>query len=158
TLHRMKTPQTIGVIGAGTMGTGIAQACAVAGLPVVMIDVDGARIARGRKAIADGLERKVNNGALAARDGEAALERLRGATNYEALSGCDFVIEAATENEALKIAILQRIGGVARADTIVASNTSSISIGRLAATVKRPESFVGTHFFNPLAGIHFLED
>jgi 3-hydroxybutyryl-CoA dehydrogenase len=153
----MKTPQTVGVIGAGTMGTGIAQACAVAGFPVVMIDVDGVRIARGRKAIADRLERNVTKGALAARERDAALERVRGATNYEALSDCDFVIEAATENEALKIAILQRIGDVARADAIVASNTSSISIGRLAATVRRPQTFVGTHFFNPVAVMNLVE-
>jgi 3-hydroxybutyryl-CoA dehydrogenase len=153
----MKTTQTIGVVGAGIMGTGIAQACAVAGFPVVMLDVDDARIARGRKAIADGLERTVNKGALAARDREAALERLRGVTDYEALRGCDLVIEAATENEALKIAILQRIGGLARDDAIVASNTSSISIGRLAATVKRPQAFVGTHFFNPVAVMNLVE-
>ena len=153
----MKTPQTVGVIGAGTMGTGIAQACAVAGFPVVMIDVDGVRIAHGRKAIADSLERNVNKGALAARERDAALERLRGATNYEALSDCDFVIDAPTENEALKIAILQRICDVARADAIVASNTSSISIGRLAATVRRPQTFVGTHFFNPVAVMNLVE-
>src|SRR5689334_9894397 len=112
----MRAPQTVGVIGAGTMGTGIAQTCAVAGLPVVMIDVDAERIARGRKAIADALNRNVRKGALAAPERDAALERLRGATTYEALSGCDFVIEAATENEALKIAILQRASDVVRDD------------------------------------------
>ena len=87
-----------------------------------------------------------------AADRGAALDRLRGTTDYEALRDCDFVIEAATENEALKVAILQRIDAVARDDAIVATNTSSISIGRLAATAKRPHAFVGMHFFNPVRG------
>ena len=153
----MKTPHTIGVIGAGTMGAGIAQACVVAGLSVVMIDVDDQRIARARTAISNGVERALKKAALPAGDCGAALDRLRGTTDYEALSGCDFIIEAATENEALKISILRRIDAVARADAIVATNTSSISIGRLAAHAKRPHAFVGLHFFNPVAAMHLVE-
>ena len=121
----MKTEQTIGVIGAGTMGTGIAQACALSGLPVVMIDVDETRVARGRDAISDRLARMVSKGQLPAGDRETALERLRGATDYQALRGCDFLIEAATENEVLKVAILQRMDAVAREDAVIATNTSS---------------------------------
>ena len=103
-VRRMKTPQTIGVIGAGTMGAGIAQACVVAGLPVVMIDVDTQRIARARTAISSGVERALSKGsARPPANAAAALDRLRGTTDYDALSDCDFVIEAATENESLKI-------------------------------------------------------
>jgi 3-hydroxybutyryl-CoA dehydrogenase len=153
----MKTPHTIGVIGAGTMGAGIAQGCVVAGLPVVMIDVDEARIARARNAISDGIERMLKKTAPPVGDRGAALDRLRGTTDYDGLRGCDFIGEATTENEVLKAAILQRIDAVASADAIVATNTSSISIGRLAATAKRPHAFVGMHFFNPVAVMHLVE-
>jgi len=156
-VRSMKTPYTIGVIGAGTMGAGIAQGGVVAGLSVVMIDVDEERLVRARNAISDGLERMLNKAASPAGDRGAVLDRLRGATDYEALRACDFIIEAATENEALKIAILQRIDAVAPDDAIVATNTSSISIGRLAATAKRPHAFVGMHFFNPVAVMHLVE-
>ena len=153
----MENPQTIGVVGAGTMGAGIAQACVVAGLPVVMIDVDDARVARGSNAIAGSLARSVSKGAIGAADRDAALARLRGGSDYAALRDCAFIIEAATENESLKVAILRRIDGVARADSIVATNTSSISVGRLAAFVDRPHAFVGTHFFNPVALMNLVE-
>jgi len=153
----MEKAQSIGVVGAGTMGAGIAQACLVAGLPVVVIDIDEERVARGRAAIAAGLARSVSKAAMAAADRDAALERLRGACDYAALRSCDFIIEAATENEALKVAILQRIDGVARAGCIIATNTSSISVGRLAEVVTRPSAFVGTHFFNPVAVMNLVE-
>ena len=153
----MKTAQTIGVIGAGTMGAGVAQGCVVAGFSVVMIDVDEERIARARNAISDGIERMLKKAAAPAGDRDAALDRLRGTTDYEALRGCDFIIEAATENEALKVAILQRMDAVAPDDAILATNTSSISIGRLAATARRPHAFVGMHFFNPVAAMHLVE-
>jgi 3-hydroxybutyryl-CoA dehydrogenase len=105
----MKTPQTIGVIGAGTMGAGIAHACVVARMPAVMIDLDDARIARGLDAVSNGLERMTREGALAARDHEASLGRLHGATNDEAPRGCTFLLEAPSENHALKLAILHRV-------------------------------------------------
>ena len=153
----METPQTIGVIGAGTMGAGIAQGCVVAGISVVMIDVDDERLARGRNAISDGIERMLKKAGAPAGDRGVALDRLRGTTDYEALRGCDFIIEAATENETLKVAILQRIDAVAPDDAIVATNTSSISIARLAATARLPNAFVGMHFFNPVAAMHLVE-
>ncbi len=102
----MTLTQTIGVVGAGTMGIGIAQACVVAGLPVVMIDLDEERIARGRDAIANGLERLAKKARLAAADSDAALGRLHGSTDYRALRTCDFIIEATTENESAKLEIL----------------------------------------------------
>src|SRR4029079_11122508 len=101
----MNTTQTIGVIGAGTMGTGIAQVCAVAGLSVVMLDVDAVRAARGRDAVAAALERLVKKGTLTVAERSAALGRLDTSADYGALSGCDFIIEAATENETLKLEI-----------------------------------------------------
>jgi 3-hydroxybutyryl-CoA dehydrogenase len=153
----MTNPQTIGVIGAGTMGTGIAQVAALAGLSVVMLDVDEQRVARGREAIATGLDRLVKKAKLSAAERDAALGRVRGATDYGALRECDFNVEAATENEALKLEILRRVDAVAKADAIIATNTSSISITRLAAALTRPPRFVGVHFFNPVPLMALVE-
>jgi 3-hydroxybutyryl-CoA dehydrogenase len=153
----MKIPQNIGVIGAGTMGAGIAQACVVAGLPVVMIDVDTQRIARARAVISEGIQRTLAKAARPASECGCALDRLLGTTDYDALSDCDFVIEAATENESLKVSLLRRIDAVARGDALVATNTSSISIASLAANVQRPQAFVGLHFFNPVPVMHLVE-
>ena len=97
----MTSPQTIGVIGAGTMGSGIAQACAAAGLSVKMVDVDDAAISRGRNAVASSLDRLVKKDKLSAADKDAALRRIDATTDYGTLGPCDFVIEAATENEPL---------------------------------------------------------
>jgi 3-hydroxybutyryl-CoA dehydrogenase len=153
----MTTPQSIGVIGAGTMGSGIAQVSALAGLSVAMLDVDGNRVAKGRDAIAGSLERLVKKAKLSAADRDAALGRLRGATDYAALGDCDFVIEAATEDEALKLKILRQVDAVAKNGAIVATNTSSISITKLAAATKRPARFVGLHFFNPVPLMALVE-
>ena len=153
----MTNPQTIGVIGAGTMGTGIAQVAALAGLSVAMLDVDESRVARGREAVATGLDRLVKKAKLSAAERDAALGRVRGATDYGALRECDFNVEAATENEALKLEILRRVDAVARADAIIATNTSSISITRLAAASARPARFVGLHFFNPVPVMALVE-
>ena len=156
-MRYMTSLQTIGVIGAGTMGTGIAQVCALAGLPVVMVDVDETRIARGRDAVASGLDRLLKRAKLSAADRDAALGRLRGTTDYGALRDCDLVIEAATENEGLKIKILQQVNTLVRDDAILATNTSSISITNLAAATGRPERFVGLHFFNPVPMMALVE-
>ena len=153
----MTSTQTIGVIGAGTMGIGIAQACVVAGLSVVMIDLDEGRITRGRDAVAKGLERMVKKAKLAAADFDAALGRLRGSTDYQALRACDFIIEAATESEALKLKILRQVDAAAKGDAILATNTSSISIAKLAAATTRPHAFVGLHFFNPVPLMAMVE-
>ena len=156
-MRHMTSLKTIGVIGAGTMGTGIAQVCALAGLPVVMVDVDETRIARGRDAVASGLDRLLKRAKLSAADRDAALGRLRGTTDYGALRDCDLVIEAATENEGLKIKILQQVNTLVRGDAILATNTSSISITSLAAAAGRPERFVGLHFFNPVPMMALVE-
>jgi 3-hydroxybutyryl-CoA dehydrogenase len=153
----MATPQAIGVIGAGTMGNGIAQVCVLAGLSVVMLDVDDKRVAKGRDAIAGGLERLVKKGKLSAGDRDGALGRLRGATDYRALADCDFLVEAATEDEGLKLKILRQADGLAKDGAIIATNTSSISITKLGASMKRPARFVGLHFFNPVPVMALVE-
>ena len=153
----MTSMQTIGVIGAGTMGSGIAQACAVVGLSVTMIDVDEAAVARGRNAVSSSLDRLVKKEKLAATDREAALKRIDGTTDYGALRRCDFVIEAATEHEALKVKILEQIDEFAKPEATVATNTSSISITKLAAATKRPQRLVGLHFFNPVPVMALVE-
>jgi len=153
----MTSPQTIGVIGAGTMGSGIAQVGALAGLAVTLIDVDDAALARGRGAVSSSLDRLVKKEKLSSSDKEAALARIKGTTDYAALAACDFVIEAATENETLKVKILKQIDELAKADSILATNTSSISITKLAATTRRPQRFIGMHFFNPVPMMALVE-
>ena len=150
-------PQNIGVIGAGTMGSGIAQVCALAGVSVVMVDVDEKRVAGGREAIAAGLERLVKKEKLSAAERDAALGRLRIATDYGALGDCDLIIEAATEDEVLKLKILRQVDALAKDGAIVASNTSSISITKLAVALRRPTHFVGLHFFNPVPVMALVE-
>ena len=149
--------QTIGVIGAGTMGNGIAQVCAMAGLDVTLVDVSDAAVARGLATLGNSLERLVKKDKLTAAASAAALARVRGTTDYAALAGADLVIEAATENLALKLRILQQLADVVREDAVIATNTSSISITQLAAAVKAPERFVGMHFFNPVPLMALVE-
>jgi len=153
----MTSLQTIGVIGAGTMGSGIAQACAVVGLSVTMIDIDEAAVAHGRNAVSSSLDRLVKKEKLSAADKGAALNRIDGTTDYGALSKCDFVIEAATENEVVKVKILGRIDEFAKPEATVATNTSSISITKLAAATKRPHRLIGMHFFNPVPMMALVE-
>jgi len=153
----MTSPQTIGVIGAGTMGSGIAQACAAAGLSVKMVDVDDAAISRGRNAVASSLDRLVKKDKLSAADKDAALRRIDATTDYGTLGPCDFVIEAATENEPLKAKILERVDALVGSEAIMATNTSSISITRLGALTKRPQRFIGMHFFNPVPMMALVE-
>ena len=153
----MTSPQTIGIIGAGTMGTGIAQVCALAGLSAVIMDVDEERVARGRSGIGSALEQLVKKAKLSAADRDTALGRLRGTTEYGALRDCDFVIEAATENEAVKLKILRQADALAKDGAIVATNTSSISITKLGAALKRPARVVGLHFFNPVPLMALVE-
>jgi 3-hydroxybutyryl-CoA dehydrogenase len=153
----MSTIKHVGVIGAGTMGNGIAQACAVAGVDSVMIDVSDAALAKGTGAIGASLERLVKKDKLAPADRDAALARVKATTDYEALRGCDLVIEAATENAAVKLDILRRVDKLAGEGAVIATNTSSISITQLAAVTSRPERFVGMHFFNPVPMMALVE-
>jgi len=147
----------IGVIGAGTMGNGISQAFAAAGVEVVMTDVAQAQLESGAAAIASSLERLVKKGKLSAADKAAALGRIRGATELAALKDCDLVIEAATENLPVKLRIFAELDRIAAPHAVIATNTSSISISRLAAATRRPERVIGMHFFNPVAVMALVE-
>jgi 3-hydroxybutyryl-CoA dehydrogenase len=148
---------TIGVIGAGTMGNGIAQICAAAGLSVVMVDVSDAALARGVGAIGGSLDRLVKKDKLKPAERDAMLARVRTTTDYAQLSAADLVIEAATENLEIKRGILQRADALLRTDTVLATNTSSISITTLAAATAHPERFIGMHFFNPVPVMPLVE-
>ncbi|CAM3653640.1 3-hydroxybutyryl-CoA dehydrogenase [Polynucleobacter antarcticus] len=141
--------QSVGVIGAGTMGNGIAQVCAVAGLEVVMLDINDAALERGLSQIGKSLDRLVKKETLSVANKEAALQRIRCSTSYGELKGLNLVIEAATENQAVKVKILHQVDEIVGNDTIIASNTSSISITQLAALDSNPARFIGMHFFNP---------
>jgi 3-hydroxybutyryl-CoA dehydrogenase len=148
---------TVGVVGAGQMGGGIAHVAAGAGLPVVLVDVAQALVDKGRAAIEKNLEREVAKGKRTAEDRRAALARITTSTDAAALSGCDIVIEAIVENEAVKKELFGRLDGICRPDAILASNTSSISITRLAAATRRPDRFIGMHFMNPVPLMTLVE-
>jgi 3-hydroxybutyryl-CoA dehydrogenase len=149
--------KTLGVIGAGQMGNGIAHVAAQAGIAVVLLDVAQAQLDKAVATIAKNMDRQVQKGTLAAADKDAALARITTATDYQAFADADLVIEAATENEALKKKILAALCPVLRADALIATNTSSIPITRLAAATDRPGRFVGMHFFNPVPLMKLVE-
>jgi len=149
--------QTIGVIGAGTMGNGIAQACAASGLDVVMVDIDAAAVQRGLAAVSASFDRLVKKDKLSAEAKAAAMARIQGSTDYADLKPAQLVIEAATENEVLKRRILAQLDTLLPAQTLVATNTSSISITKLAAATQRPDRFIGMHFFNPVPMMALVE-
>ena len=149
--------QTVGIIGAGTMGNGIAQACAVSGLNVVMVDISDAAVQKGIATVAGSLDRLIKKEKITAADKDAALARIQGSTSYEDLKKAQIVIEAATENHALKVKILQQIDALVAPEVILASNTSSISITQLAAATSRPDRFIGMHFFNPVPMMALVE-
>ena len=150
-------PKLVGIIGAGTMGNGIAQACAVAGIDAVVQDVSEAALERAMKTVSGSLERGVRKGTMSEADKAAAMARICTTTQPQDLAGADLIIEAATENEALKVKILQAVDAIARPEVILATNTSSISITRLAAATGRPDRFVGMHFFNPVPVMQLVE-
>jgi 3-hydroxybutyryl-CoA dehydrogenase len=148
---------TVGIIGAGTMGNGIAQACAVSGIHVVMVDISDAAVAKGIANVSGSLDRLVKKEKITAADKDAALARIQGSTRYEDLKPAQLVIEAATENFDLKVKILKQIDAVVAPEVIVASNTSSISITKLAAVTSRADRFIGMHFFNPVPMMALVE-
>ncbi len=149
--------KTVGVIGAGTMGNGIAQSCAVVGVNVIMVDIAEAAVLRGLSAVTGSLDRMLKKEKITAQEKEAAIGRIRGTTDYDDLKGVDLVIEAATEDEALKLRILKQVDAIAKSTAVIASNTSSISITKLAASTSRPERFIGMHFFNPVPMMALVE-
>ncbi len=148
---------TVGIIGAGTMGNGIAQACAVCGIPVVMVDISDAAVAKGVATIAASLDRLIKKEKLTLAERDAALARITGSTRYEDLASAQLVIEAATENFDLKVKIIKQIDAIVAPEVIIASNTSSISITKLAAVTSRADRFIGMHFFNPVPLMALVE-
>jgi len=149
--------ETVGIIGAGTMGNGIAQVCAAAGLKVVMVDISDVAVKRGLATVGGSLDRLVKKEKMAAADREATLARINATTDKAQLVDCDLVIEAATENEELKVKILKDLCATLSPRTLIATNTSSISITKLAAATDRPDRFIGMHFFNPVPVMALLE-
>ena len=147
----------IAVIGAGAMGSGIAQVAAVAGLGVTLIEVSDAAVEKGLEGIRGNLQKLVAKGKMTEADKEAALGSIRGTTALEDVAPADVVIEAVTENYDVKLDLLQRVDALVRAETIIASNTSSISITRLAAAISHPDRFIGMHFFNPVPAMALVE-
>jgi len=147
----------IGVIGAGTMGNGIAQVSAAAGLEVVMVDVSQAALDRGLAAIGGSLDRLVKKQKLSADDQAVVRSRIRGSTQYRDLAAAGLVIEAATENPEVKRGIMRQADEIMRPEAILATNTSSISITALAAATTRAERVVGMHFFNPVPVMGLVE-
>lgn len=148
---------TVGIIGAGTMGNGIAQACAVSGIHVVMVDISDAAVAKGIATVSASLERLLKKEKITVADKDAALARIKGSTSYDDLKAAQLVIEAATENFDLKVKILKQIDAVVAPDVIVATNTSSLSITKLAAITTRADRFIGMHFFNPVPMMALVE-
>jgi 3-hydroxybutyryl-CoA dehydrogenase len=148
---------TLGIIGAGTMGNGIAQISAQAGLDVLLLDISDAALERGMTAIAGSLDRLVKKEKISVADKGAVLGRIKTTTAIADLAATDYCIEAATENEALKLKLLLDADRVLRPDAIIATNTSSISITRLASATGRPDRFVGMHFFNPVPLMALVE-
>ncbi len=149
--------QSVGVIGAGQMGSGIAQVCALAGLDVWLNDISADRIEAGRAWVAEGFSKQRAKGVINCGDQEAGLARIRPALDYQALSHCSLVIEAATENENVKREIFARLCQFLKPDAMLATNTSSISVTRLAASTDRPERFIGIHFMNPVPVMRLVE-
>jgi 3-hydroxybutyryl-CoA dehydrogenase len=149
--------KTVGVIGAGQMGNGIAHVCACAGFDVRLNDLTEERINAGLATINGNMARQVAKGLLTDRDRQAALAHIKPALSYDALGDCDIVIEAAVENEEVKRKIFQALCPVLKPDAIIGTNSSSISITRLAAATDRPERFIGIHFMNPVPRMELVE-
>jgi len=153
----MRDISRVGVLGCGQMGSGIAQAAAVAGYPTVARDVETGLLAKGERSIQQSLDKLVEKGKLAAADRDAALGRLTFTVDLEDLAGCDLIIEAVTESLELKSGLWRALDPLCPPRTIFASNTSSLSIGVMAAAAGRPDRFVGLHFFNPVPLMPLVE-
>jgi 3-hydroxybutyryl-CoA dehydrogenase len=145
------------VIGAGQMGNGIAHVCALAGFPVLLSDLSAERIKAGMATINGNMARQVAKETISENDRKSAIARIKPAESYDQLSDCDLVIETATEKEEVKRKIFSDLCASLKPDAIVATNTSSISITRLAASTDRPERFIGIHFMNPVPRMELVE-
>lgn len=153
----MSVSETIGVVGAGTMGNGIAQVAARAGYNVVMRDVTEEFLERGMKAIDKSLQRDVDKERLSADEKQAIMERIRTTTEFESLGDAVLVVEAVTESVEVKSEVFHALDEVTKPEAILASNTSSISITKIGATTKRPDKVIGMHFMNPVPVMKLVE-
>jgi 3-hydroxybutyryl-CoA dehydrogenase len=149
--------KTFGVIGAGQMGNGIAQVAAASGLNVIMNDIKEEFVTRGVNAITKNLTRSVEKGKLSAEAKDALLGRIKTSTDIKDMAAADFVVEAAVERQDLKFAIFKSLDDLCRPEVILATNTSSIPIGRIAAQTKRPDKVIGMHFMNPVPVMKLVE-
>ncbi len=149
--------KTFGVIGAGQMGSGIVQVAAMSGLQVIMNDIKDEFVARGLKNITNILTKNVQKGKMTQADQEAILARIKISTSLKDMAPVDFLVEAATENEPIKFAVFRELDTICRPEVVLASNTSSIPIGRIAAQTKRPDKVIGMHFMNPVPVMQLVE-
>jgi len=149
--------KTLGVIGAGQMGSGIAQVAATFGLTVIMNDIDKGFVDKGFATIEKNLSRMVKKEKLSSEEKSTIISRIKGSTDISDMGEVDFVVEAATENEELKLQLFQQLDGICKQDVILSSNTSSISITRIAGATKRPEKVIGMHFMNPVPVMKLVE-
>lgn len=149
--------QTIAVVGAGTMGTGIAHLAAATGFKVTLIDVNGEALSKAVERIGSGFDRLLAKGQISPEAKLAAIGLIATATDYSALAPADLVVEAATENADTKIGIVRAVDKAVRDDTIISTNTSSVSVTKLAACVSNPGRFIGLHFFNPVPVMKLVE-
>lgn len=147
----------IGIIGAGQMGNGIAHVAAQNGFKVTMVDVNPDSLKKALATIAKNMDRQIQKGSMTEADKKAAEKRLNTSTKMADVKDCDLVVEAATENEEIKKKIFKELDGLLKPAGLIASNTSSISITRLAAVTSRPEKFIGLHFMNPVPMMALVE-
>ena len=149
--------KTIGVIGAGTMGNGIAHVSALSGFDTVLMDIKDEFVQQGLSTIQKNMDRQVKKEKISQSEMETSMSRITASTDYNQLSACDLVIEAATENKDIKLNIFKELDNICKPETILASNTSSISINIIASATQRPEKVIGMHFMNPVPVMKLVE-
>jgi len=149
--------KTFGVVGAGQMGNGIAQVAAMSGLQVIMNDIKDEFVERGLKNITNILTKNVEKGKMTQEEKEGILGRIKTSTSLKDMAPVDFLVEAASENESIKFGIFRDLDSICRPEVILATNTSSIPIGRIAAQTKRPDKVIGMHFMNPVPVMKLVE-
>ncbi len=149
--------EKIGVIGAGTMGNGIAHVSALSGFDTVLVDVKDEFVQRGFDTIQKNMDRQVKKEKISQSELEASMNRITLSTDYNQLSACDLIIEAATENKDIKLNIFKELDNICKSETILASNTSSISINKIASATQRPDKVIGMHFMNPVPVMKLVE-
>ncbi len=149
--------KTIGVVGAGQMGSGIAQVAATSNFYLIMSDINEALVERGKSNISRSLDRMVQKEKISSSQKKEIMDRIEGTTDMGKMKGVDFVIEAATENEGLKLGIFKELDGLCGKETVLSSNTSSISITKIGSATTRPEKVIGMHFMNPVPAMKLVE-